>query len=266
MGAVSCPIGSCYSSGGGGRVHYFSLVVFPSIRHHPVQSWPDHLKSRAIAVSIHGDEGVGKKNREIMILSWSSLAIHDIALHSKHLFAVPCPDLYVLNVFRTQPRVWNLYRLIFPGDKTHYLKSLERNLRCILKPQVIKSDAFAFEKESGKNITLAQLQRHMVHSFNKLSNPMPEYDNWTCHITCGKGDWKFRRDWLQQSRHWSNLGPYNPVNPPANHGQICSRCLCNNTDLPWLDATEKFNRPEDLAIAKLTRYLVHPSIPSKTLP
>ena len=61
------------------------------VRNHPVQSWSTEAKSKAIAISLHGDEGSGKRTKSIMILSWSPLAVHDASMLSKYPFAAPCP-------------------------------------------------------------------------------------------------------------------------------------------------------------------------------
>ena len=59
----------------------------------------------------------------------------------------------------------------------------------------------------------------------------------------GKGDWKFKREWLEQSRHYS-LGD-----------KICPRCLASALDgsaKPWSDVEEAFNTPADIENAKDT--------------
>ena len=60
----------------------------------------------------------------------------------------------------------------------------------------------------------------------------------------GKGDWKFKREWLEQSRHYS-LGD-----------KICPRCYASALDgsaKPWLDVEEAFNTLADIESAKDTR-------------
>lgn len=41
----------------------------------------------------------------------------------------------------------------------------------------------------------------------------------------GKGDWKYKKDWLCEKRHWTQKG-----------GGICRRCLADGTNWMRLDA------------------------------
>ena len=68
------------------KFQVFSLIV---LRSHPVQSWPEESRRKAIAISLHGDEGTGKRSKSVMILSWSPLAVHDAAMMSKYPFCAP---------------------------------------------------------------------------------------------------------------------------------------------------------------------------------
>ncbi|CAE7600995.1 TY1B-DR3 [Symbiodinium necroappetens] len=61
---------------------------------HPVQSWPEESRRKAIAISLHGDEGTGKRSKSVMILSWSPLAVHDAAMMSKYPFCVIKSDFF----------------------------------------------------------------------------------------------------------------------------------------------------------------------------
>ena len=123
----------------------------------------------------------------------------------------------------------------------------------ICASKVIKSDWFAYE--DGSNLTLQDLQRHLAESLARLSTPTSQRDYWTLQVVLGKGDWKFRREWLEQVRHWSNL-PTPSI--PNGSGMICPRCLCGADDSkPWLDVTERFDNPADLAIARLTCCLAY---------
>ncbi len=58
---------------------------------HPVSLFDEQAKSKSVAISFHGDEGVGKRQRNILILSWSSLAIHGPSELTKIPFAVSQP-------------------------------------------------------------------------------------------------------------------------------------------------------------------------------
>ena len=45
-------------------------------------------------------------------------------------------------------------------------------------------------------------------------------DGWTLHYLCGKGDWKHKRDWLQERRSWSASS--------AQSNGVCRRCLAKD--------------------------------------
>ncbi|CAJ1351421.1 unnamed protein product [Effrenium voratum] len=72
---------------------------------------------------------------------------------------------------------------------------------------------------------------------------------YTLHYTCGKGDWKWRREWLEETRHYSK------ATRTANDisGQICRRCLAGTSDKPWLDFTNlQFHNQADMQEAART--------------
>ena len=57
-------------------------------RGHPVQQFQLQHRSNAIGVAVHGDEGQGKRDRSVLVLSWSSLPIRQPSvLHCKFPFA-----------------------------------------------------------------------------------------------------------------------------------------------------------------------------------
>lgn len=59
-----------------------------SCRCHPVQAFRDEDKSKAHAIAVHGDEGQGKKQRSVLVVSWSCLGIRSKnVLHYKFPFA-----------------------------------------------------------------------------------------------------------------------------------------------------------------------------------
>ncbi|CAE7750481.1 RE1, partial [Symbiodinium microadriaticum] len=60
----------------------------------------------------------------------------------------------------------------------------------------------------------------------------------------GKGDWKWRVEWLRQVRYYNNKQILGPT------AGLCPRCLCTRDT--WLDVHERFNAPADLATARLT--------------
>ena len=74
----------------------------------------------------------------------------------------------------------------------------------------------------------------------------------TLHVVTGKGAWKFRKQWLQQSRYYGKVG----------HGTkgICASCFAAKDNC--LDIEEKFN-PQDIAPAQETA--VGPNIPFREL-
>ena len=77
----------------------FWFGLHTSTRIHPVQDWPESDRARAVAVSLHGDEGTGKRNRSTMIISWSPLAIHEPSMISKYPFVVTVLYVGVRNTF-----------------------------------------------------------------------------------------------------------------------------------------------------------------------
>ena len=66
-------------------------------RQHPVQGFEAADRSRALAISLHGDEGAGKTRKSVLILSWAPLAVHDPSMISKYPFAVLKSDCYAYN-------------------------------------------------------------------------------------------------------------------------------------------------------------------------
>ena len=117
--------------------------------------------------------------------------------------------------------------------------------------QVIQSDYFAYDS-AGANLSLQQFQSDFVHSLLQCASPDNGLGH-TLHVVAGKGDWKWRVEWLLQSRH------YNKVQS-ATDG-LCPRCLCTRDT--WLDVHERFNAPADLQAARLTAV---GDIPLRTLP
>ena len=56
---------------------------------HPVLQLEPSLQRKAVAITVHGDEGQSKRSRNILIVSWSSIAIHGPSLHTKFPFCAP---------------------------------------------------------------------------------------------------------------------------------------------------------------------------------
>ena len=59
------------------------------VRHHPVQAYDDAAKARAYGITLHGDEGQGKRGRNVLVISWSPLGMTKESMYSKYPFAVP---------------------------------------------------------------------------------------------------------------------------------------------------------------------------------
>ncbi|CAE7245419.1 unnamed protein product [Symbiodinium sp. CCMP2592] len=159
-------------------------------RSHPVQSWDEASRATAYGITIHGDEGQSKRKKNVLVLSWSPVA-------------------------------------------------------------VMQSDFFAYD-EAGVNISLQQFQRDLACSLRQCASPDNGLGH-TLHIIAGKGDWKWRAEWLMQSRHYMKV--------QSSTDGLCPRCLCTRDT--WLDAQERFNAPADLQTARLTAV---GDIPLKTVP
>ena len=55
---------------------------------HPVLSLEKSLQDKAIGCCFHGDEGQTKRQRNVLVLSWSSIGIHGKSEHTKLPFCV----------------------------------------------------------------------------------------------------------------------------------------------------------------------------------
>ena len=53
-------------------------------RSHPVLGWDESERKTAIAISIHGDEGQTKRGRNLLLISWSALAVSGESLYYKY--------------------------------------------------------------------------------------------------------------------------------------------------------------------------------------
>ena len=64
-----------------------------------MQSWPEEAMRKAVAVSIHGDEGTGKRSKSILTLSLSPLAIHrGDSMLQKFPYCVPGPVFLIPHI------------------------------------------------------------------------------------------------------------------------------------------------------------------------
>ena len=73
---------------------------------HPVLGLAPEMRACAVACSLHGDEGQGKRKRNVLVLSWSSLAVHGPSERTKFLFSAPrsfCARLSVCTVSTIAP-------------------------------------------------------------------------------------------------------------------------------------------------------------------
>ena len=104
---------------------------------------------------------------------------------------------------------------------------------------VIKSDYFHYEGD--ENVTLSHLQEDLVKSLNLCADRANGL-NATLHVCAGKGDWKWRKEWLQQTRFYGKV-------THGSHG-ICPRCFAAKND--WLDVHERFNNDADVLRAQAT--------------
>ena len=80
------------------------------------------------------------------------------------------------------------------------------------------------------------LQAAVVESLTIAANPATAgiRGDATLQYCAGKGDWKYKKDWLCEKKDYS-------------HSQFCRRCNCgqNPADEHWLDFLHlSFNKPE----------------------
>ena len=60
------------------------LLQRVTCRLHPVQNFAEDARSAAFAVAVHGDEGKGKRERAVLVISWSCLGVRSSdVLHYK---------------------------------------------------------------------------------------------------------------------------------------------------------------------------------------
>ncbi|CAK9087137.1 unnamed protein product [Durusdinium trenchii] len=166
-------------------------------RSHVVQSWPAEKRKRAIGIAAHGDEGQGKKDKSVLVLSWSSFGVHKRSTSCKFPFAV------------------------------------------------MRSTCFAYDGK--RNLTLEMLQKHYVRMFNECAH-MPDGDQLSLHYCAGKGDWKFKKEWLDEPRSYLRAAKKEGSDGPH---MVCRRCLAGSDgSKPWLDVTNMaFHNQADMDAA-----------------
>ena len=93
--------------------------------------------------------------------------------------------------------------------------------------------------KNSVNITLATLQRALAADLRRCSRSGKLPDNVTLQYVVGRGDWKYKAEWLQEKKTYANLkrksGP-----------GFCRRCNCTSSlrERHWLNATNlSFNEP-----------------------
>ena len=108
----------------------------------------------------------------------------------------------------------------------------------------------AYNKD-GVNITLQALQRALAADLRKCCRPGKLPNGMTLQYVVGRGDWKYKAEWLQEKKTYANLkrksGP-----------GFCRRCKCTSSlrERHWLDAEGlSFNEPD--AVSET----LHASIP-----
>ena len=117
--------------------------------------------------------------------------------------------------------------------------------------EVMKSDVMHINSD-GDNVSLQHLQESLVESLS-LCADKNNCLGFTLHIVSGKGDWKWRKDWLKQTRFYGNA---------AGRDGLCQRCLASKDS--WLDPLlERFNNATDIQNARATAV---GNIPLRNLP
>ena len=58
-------------------------------RNHPIQQWPADVRAATVGISVHGDEGQGKRDRSVLVISWSAVGISGKTFHCRFPFAAP---------------------------------------------------------------------------------------------------------------------------------------------------------------------------------
>ena len=105
--------------------------------------------------------------------------------------------------------------------------------------KVMKAESFAYR--DGVNVSLDGIQRAVAQSLNACVLPAEANGRYTLHVVVGKGDWKYKREFLRTPRHY------------GLKDHICARCFCSGlpeAEKPWVDPVrERFNNVADLASA-----------------
>ena len=110
--------------------------------------------------------------------------------------------------------------------------------------KVMPARLYAYDTK-GVNLTLRELQRNFVSMATHMSRPTAATRGWSCFFVAGKGDWKFKKEWLQESRSYSHHAA------AQSTGLICRRCSTGRPGRHFLDVWDlKFCNDEELAEAE----------------
>ena len=116
--------------------------------------------------------------------------------------------------------------------------------------------------ETGKNLTLEALQSILAKDLASVCDPTTTTlpDSLTLQYMCGRGDWKWKVEWLQEKKSYLNLKRKNM------DGGFCRRCRCtsNVNDRHWLDTTGSFYEPA--AVANMLEAALPSDLPLKGIP
>lgn len=72
---------------------------------HPIHELSEEDRSKCIACTFHGDEGQGKRRKNTLVLSWSSIGVHGPSLYTKFPFCVSWLRFYQSFVLRDEPAI-----------------------------------------------------------------------------------------------------------------------------------------------------------------
>ena len=106
---------------------------------------------------------------------------------------------------------------------------------------VLHSKDFVYDA-ARKNLTLEALQEAFVAMMNNCANATrDDFAGHSLWLIAGKGDWKFKKEWLRETRHYGKL-------------QICRRCLADHDRKNWTDVSvdAAWDNDADRAIAMMT--------------
>ena len=212
-------------------------------RSHPVLEWTSSERQHAYGISVHGDEGQTKRGRNLLLLSWSAVGTTGEPMYFKYPIMVLEPGV--------KNCCFSLFVHCFGSAILRFTDSFS-----VHSNKAMKSECFHYD-HSGKNITLQQIQKVLVASLNKCA--ARETHNrlgCTAHYIMGKGDWKWRVEFLNQPRYYGKVGSR------ASNSGICPRCFANKDN--WLDVmNESFDKPEDIVAARASA--CGPGIPMEGL-